>query len=43
MNRVDVQPKMLRWACERAGYERVNETLKLADIEAWERRYLPSP
>ena len=20
-----------------------NETLKLADIEAWERRYLPSP
>jgi Zn-dependent peptidase ImmA (M78 family) len=38
MNRVDVQPKMLRWACERAGYEPASLEGRLPQLSAWMRR-----
>ena len=36
MNRVTIQPKLLRWACERAGYERADLEHKFPQFAAWE-------
>jgi Zn-dependent peptidase ImmA (M78 family) len=38
MNRVAVQPKLLRWACERAGFERADLEHKFPQLPAWEDR-----
>lgn len=38
MIRVDVQPEMLRWACERAGYEPEYLTDRIPQLPAWMRR-----
>lgn len=36
MNRVAIQPKLLRWACERAGYELADLESKFPHLAAWE-------
>lgn len=36
MNRVAIQPKLLRWACERAGYGRADLEHKFPQFAAWE-------
>jgi Zn-dependent peptidase ImmA (M78 family) len=36
MNRVAIQPKLLRWACERAGFDRVKLEHKFPHLAAWE-------
>lgn len=37
MNRVDVQPTMLRWACERAGYQPAHLAGRIPQLSAWMR------
>lgn len=36
MNRVAIQPKVLRWACERAGFHRADLNQKFPHLAAWE-------
>ena len=36
MNRVAIQPKVLRWACERAGFYRADLDQKFPHLAAWE-------
>lgn len=36
MNRVVIQPKLLRWACERAGFELADLEPKFPHLAAWE-------
>lgn len=36
MNRVAIQPKLLRWACERAGFDRSDLEHKFPHLAAWE-------
>ena len=36
MNRVAIQPKVLRWACERAGFDRADLEHKFPHLAAWE-------
>ena len=36
MNRVAIQPKVLRWACERAGSDRADLEHKFPHLAAWE-------
>lgn len=36
MNRVAIQPKLLRWACERAGFDRTDLEHKFPHLAAWE-------
>ena len=36
MNRVAIQPKLLRWACERAGFDRTDLEHKFPQLAAWE-------
>lgn len=36
MNRVAIQPKLLRWACKRAGFERTDLEHKFPHLAAWE-------
>jgi Zn-dependent peptidase ImmA (M78 family) len=36
MNRVAIQPKVLRWACERAGFDRADLEHKFPRFAAWE-------
>jgi Zn-dependent peptidase ImmA (M78 family)/transcriptional regulator with XRE-family HTH domain len=36
MNRVAVQPKLLRWACERAGFDRADLEHRFPQLAAWE-------
>ena len=38
MTRVPVPPKMLRWACERAGYDVVHFAERMPQLQAWVRR-----
>ena len=38
MTRVPVPPKMLRWACERAGYDVAHLAERLPQLRAWVRR-----
>ena len=38
MNRVAIQPKLLRWACERAGFDRADLEHKFPQLPAWENR-----
>lgn len=38
MTRVPVPPKMLRWACERAGYDVANLAARFPQLPAWVRR-----
>ncbi len=38
MTRVPVPPKILRWACERAGYDVVSLAERLPQLRAWVRR-----
>ena len=38
MTRVPVPPKMLRWACERAGYDVMHLAERLPQLRAWVRR-----
>ena len=38
MTRVPVSPEMLRWACERAGYDTAHVTARLPQFPAWIRR-----
>lgn len=38
MSRVDVQPSMLRWACERAGYRPATLADRIPQLPAWIRR-----
>jgi Zn-dependent peptidase ImmA (M78 family) len=35
MNRVAIQPKLLRWACERAGFDRADLEHKFPQLAAW--------
>jgi len=37
MNRVPVRPEMLRWACERAGYDPRELAHRIPQFPAWER------
>ena len=37
MTRVEVQPEMLRWACERAGFDIGALTHRIPQLPAWER------
>lgn len=37
MTRVTVQPEMLRWACERAGYDVNDLAPRFPSLPAWER------
>ena len=37
MTRVEVRPEMLRWACERAGFEIGELTHRIPQLPAWER------
>jgi len=37
MIRVDVQPELLRWACERVGAERAEELRNKFQLDRWER------
>jgi Zn-dependent peptidase ImmA (M78 family) len=36
MNRVAIQPQLLRWACERAGVDRADVEQKFPQFQAWE-------
>jgi len=36
MNRVAIQPKLLRWACERAGFDRADLEHKFPHFASWE-------
>ena len=36
MNRVAIQPKLLRWACDRAGLDRADLEHKFPHLAAWE-------
>ena len=36
MNRVAIKPKLLRWACERAGFDRADLEHKFPHLTAWE-------
>ena len=36
MNRVAIQPKLLRWACERSGFDRADLEHKFPHLAAWE-------
>ena len=36
MNRVVIQPKLLRWACERSGFDLADLELKFPHLAAWE-------
>src|ERR1017187_2843749 len=38
MNRVAIQPKFLRWASERAGFDRTDLEHKFPQLAAWESR-----
>lgn len=38
MNRVAIQPKLLCWACERAGFDRTDLEHKFPQLAAWENR-----
>ncbi|WP_420617304.1 ImmA/IrrE family metallo-endopeptidase [Candidatus Palauibacter sp.] len=38
MTRVPVSPEMLRWACERAGYEVADVAARVPQLQAWVRR-----
>src|SRR5689334_8855615 len=38
MNRVSIQPKLLRWACERSGFDREDLEQKFPKLNAWENR-----
>ena len=38
MNRVPIRPKMLRWACARAGYDVAHFTARIPQLPAWVRR-----
>jgi Zn-dependent peptidase ImmA (M78 family)/transcriptional regulator with XRE-family HTH domain len=38
VNRVAIQPKLLQWACERAGYDRADLEHKFPQLAAWENR-----
>lgn len=38
MNRVEVQPAMLRWACERSGFAHGELVRRNPQLAAWERR-----
>ncbi len=38
MTRVAVRPEMLRWACERAGYDVDSLAHRIPQLPAWERR-----
>ncbi len=38
MTRVPVPPKMLRWTCERAGYDVVDLAERIPQLRAWVRR-----
>jgi len=38
MNRVAIQPKLLRWACQRAGFDRADLEHKFPQLAAWENR-----
>lgn len=38
MTRVPIQPKILRWACERAGHDVRDLTPRFPQLPAWERR-----
>ncbi|MHB0979131.1 MAG: helix-turn-helix domain-containing protein [Thermoleophilia bacterium] len=35
--RVEVKPEMLRWACERAGFDPAELALRIPQLPAWER------
>jgi|WetSurSiteA1Bulk_404760.scaffolds.fasta_scaffold02652_4 hypothetical protein len=37
MTRVDLKPELLRWACERAGYEVGDLAPRFPQLPAWER------
>ena len=37
MNRLTVRPEMLRWACERAGFDIGALTHRIPQLPAWER------
>ena len=37
MTRVPVSPKMLRWACERAGYDVLHLVARIPQLTAWVR------
>ena len=37
MTRVAIRPEMLRWACERAGYDSRGLALRIPQFPAWER------
>ena len=38
MTRVPIPPKMLRWACERAGYDVAHLAARIPQLPAWVRR-----
>ena len=38
MTRVSVAPKMLRWACERAGYDVAHLAARIPQLPAWVQR-----
>ena len=38
MNKVDVNPELLRWAIERAGFELDELAHRISQLPAWERR-----
>ena len=38
MTRITVRPKMIRWACQRAGYDVAHLTARIPQISAWVRR-----
>lgn len=35
MNRIEIEPTMLRWACERAGYQPSNLAKRIPQLAAW--------
>lgn len=37
MTRIEVRPEMLRWACERAGYDLRDIAQRIPQLPAWER------
>ncbi|MEW5977590.1 MAG: XRE family transcriptional regulator [Acidobacteriota bacterium] len=37
MVRVNIRPELLRWACERAGYELADLAHRIPELPAWER------
>ena len=36
MNRVAIKPELLRWACERAGFDRADLEHMFPHLAAWE-------